>query len=104
MSAATLKNAWLPKVKSLKVPLIVGAENLVNPAWGFGLFAVVPDHVALGAQAAGKVYEVQDNGWQVLQNGQCDPPLSVFKIINLPLAKSFGIKDENLTSVDKIAK
>lgn len=96
-----IQNVWVPAVKKEKKPVVVGVELLVNPKLEFGTFAVLPDHVALGSQAAEMIYDIMDNDWQC-EEGQVDPPLAVFKIINLKQAKkNFNVADEKLKAVDK---
>ena len=73
----------------------------MNPQVGMGAFAVLPDHVALGAQAAELVFEAQDNGWQLEE--RVEQPLSVNKIANARHMKEFlGVEREGLGSVDKL--
>lgn len=99
-----IQSVWMPTVKKQKKPVIVGVEILVNPQLEFGTYAVLPDHVFLGSQAAGKVYDIMDNDWQC-ENEKVDPPLSVYKIINLRQAKkNFNATDEKLKTVDKTLK
>jgi len=96
-----IKNVWLPFVKKYRIPVVVGVEVLVTPKINLGTFAVLPDHVALGTQAAEIVYDIMDNGWKV-DKMRVDPPLAVYKIINLLQAKkSFNVSDEKLKAVDK---
>jgi hypothetical protein len=104
LTPVTIRDVWAPFTKESKIPVIVGVEVLVNPSLNFGTFAVLPDHIALGSQAADMVYDIKDNGWSV-SDRKVEPPLSVYKIINLPQAKEvFKVKDENLRNVDRIAK
>jgi hypothetical protein len=104
LTPATIRDVWVPMVKDSKIPVIVGVEVLVNPALNFGTFAVLPDHVAMGTQAAEIIYDIMDNDWNT-SNRQIEPPLSVYKIVNLVQAKNyFNVKDENLRNVDRVAK
>lgn len=98
-----IQSVWQPFVKSSKLPFIVGVKPLVAPKFKFGTYAVLPDHIALGSQAAGIVLDLWDNEWVVDDNGSVQPPLSVFSIINYKAAKKyFKFKKEELTAVDKI--
>jgi len=99
-----IQDVWVPVVKKEKKPVVVGVELLVNPKLDFGTFAVLPDHVALGTQAAEMIYDIKDNNWQC-EEGQVDPPLAVLKIINLvQVRKNFNVADEKLNAVDKTVK
>jgi ABC-type uncharacterized transport system substrate-binding protein len=99
-----MKDIWIPTLKKYKIPIIVGVEVLVKPQLNFGTFAVLPDHISLGSQAAEMVYDIMDNDWNT--NGRkVEPPLAVYKIINFPQVKSnFDINDDLLKSIDKIVK
>jgi hypothetical protein len=99
-----IQGVWVPAVKKEKKPVVVGVEVLVKPQLNFGTFAVLPDHVSLGGQAAEMIYDIMDNDWQC-EEGQVDPPLAVYKIINLQQAKkNFNVSDEKLKAVDKTVK
>ena len=53
-----IADAWLPGLNEKPWrPTIVGAASLVSSANSLGTFAVLPDHTALGAQAASLVFE-----------------------------------------------
>jgi hypothetical protein len=104
LTPATIRDVWVPFVGDNKIPIIVGVEPLVNPALNFGTFAVLPDHVALGNQAADMVFDIMNNNWDV-SGRPIEPPLSVYKIINLPQARNvFKVRDDNLRNIDRIAK
>ena len=96
-----IRKEWIPFVKKMRIPVIVGIEALANPELDFGTFAVLPDHEALGKQTAEMVYDVMDNNWRCEEH-RVDPPLAIYKIINLRQAtKLFKIKDAQLDGVDK---
>lgn len=98
----TLQKAWFPMVNSTKIPVIVGTKNLVKPAMSFGNYAVLPDYVALGSQAASIVYDIMDNDWAVYENGQAQPPLSVKTYLYYPDAKAnYGLKKDEIMTVDE---
>lgn len=92
---------WIPKVKRLNVPVIVGIEALVNPVLDFGTLAVLPDHAALGKQTANLIFEIMENDGLCPEN-RVEPALSVIKIINMDQALgTFGISEKNLGTIDK---
>lgn len=104
LNVENIQGVWIPAVKKEKKPVVVGVELLVNPKLDFGTFAVLPDHVALGSQAAEMIYDIRDNEWKC-EERRVDPPLAVFKIINLQQAKkNFNVSDEKLKIVDKTLK
>lgn len=103
LSPTIIQEVWLPFVKKYKLPIIVGVEVLVNPALNFGTFAVLPDHTALGSQAAEMVIEVMEDYEGNASEVGVQPPLSVFKIINFKQARDyFDVQKEQLNSVDKV--
>jgi hypothetical protein len=96
-----IRTIWIPQVRKMKIPVIVGVETLINPQLDLGTFAVLPGHKSLGTQAAEMVYDIQDNNWRCGKT-RVEPPLAVFKIINLPQArKLFNVSEEKLRTVDK---
>lgn len=99
-----IKDVWMRMVSRYRLPVVVGVEVLVNPRLNFGTFAVLPDHVSMGSQAAAMVYEIRDNNWKCKDN-RVDPPLAVYKIINLSQAKKwFNVSEERLKTIDKKLK
>lgn len=101
-----LVHIWIPHAQEhgrpvFKNPIIVGVENLVRPKSDFGTFAVIPDPVELGAQAAETVFEIMDNDW-VIEETEVVPPRSVLKILNMKQARKFGVDKEKLATVNKL--
>jgi ABC-type uncharacterized transport system substrate-binding protein len=98
-----LKSLWIPFEKKMKLPIIVGVESLVTPKYHFGNFAVVPDHIALGSQAAELVLGIMDNNWLVENTGEAELPLSVHTIVNYPDMNSyFELSKDMLSGVDRV--
>jgi hypothetical protein len=103
LSVSLIKEVWIPLVNKYKKPVIVGIEALASPELGFGTLAVMPDHVALGIQAASVIMNSRENdGWSMWA-GSVDPALSVYKVLNLKQArKFFEVKKGNISSIDKV--
>lgn len=102
LNAKLLKEAWLPSLSGWKRPVLVGVETLVRPDLKFGTFAILPDHFALGAQAAGLMQEIEDAGWKV-EETRADQPLSVIKVLNLRGMKSCcGVQEGKINEIDKV--
>jgi hypothetical protein len=95
-----LREAWMPALKSLGVPVVVGAAPLVNPSSPFGTFAVLPDHAALGAQAANLIFDLADNGWRADVH-PIELPLSTVKVLDVRSARTFGLRESALNHVDR---
>lgn len=85
------------------VPTIVGAASLVSPKQSFGTFAVLPDHTALGAQAANLLLDIADNGWKLPSSGAAQLPLSTTTTVDLTQARErFALRPSALAQVDKV--
>ena len=98
--ARFLREAWLPAVRSLGVPVVVGAAPLVNPSSPFGTFAVLPDHSALGVQAANLIFDLAEDEWRI-ENHPVELPLSTVKVLDVPSAKPFRLRSGALNQVDR---
>ncbi|MBF0227760.1 MAG: hypothetical protein HQK76_20115 [Desulfobacterales bacterium] len=102
INAQYLRSIWQPFRKSFEKPIIVGIEVLVKPQLKFATFAVVPDHVELGAQAGRLVIDIMDNEWRTDKMGIV-LPYSVQKILNYQQSKEiFKLKENFKYKVDKI--
>ena len=103
VNAELLQSVWFSFAKEFQKPIMTGVESLVAPKFNFGTFAVIPDPIRLGTQAAQVVFEIMDNDWEV-ETGKVIPPLSVYKIINLEQAEHlFQVDKEKLQNmVDKV--
>jgi hypothetical protein len=103
INAELLKSVWIYFAKEFQKPIITGIEGLTEPKLNFGTFAVVPDPIQLGTQAAEIIFDAMENDWEV-ETGKVEQPRSVYKIINLEQAERlFQIDKEKLQNiVDKI--
>jgi hypothetical protein len=97
-----ITDVWLPMENKFKKPVIVGVEVLAEPEINLGTLAIVPDHFALGKQAAGLLFNARDNHWRFGET-RVDPPVSVYKILNGTQAKCyFHLGKGSFRSVDKV--
>ncbi len=106
LSPQLIAAAWLPAVSERPwIPTIVGAASLVSPGQGFGTFAVLPDHVALGVQASALLFELADSGWDLDPDARTQLPVSTTTTVDLAQAKErFLIQADALAHVDRIAQ
>ncbi len=81
-----IRDIWIPFIRNNNIPVIVGVDVLVDPRLDCGTFAVLPDNVALGAQAAQMIMKIKSNNW-VVGAMKVEPPVSIYKVINLKQAK-----------------
>jgi hypothetical protein len=104
LSQRLIVDGWLPGLNERPwVPAIVGAASLVSSTQSFGTFAVLPDHTALGVQAANLVFDIAADDWALSANGRVELPLSTITIVDLVQARErFALHTDALTKVDKI--
>jgi hypothetical protein len=85
------------------LPTIVGAASLVSAQHSFGTFAVLPDHVGLGSQAATMLMDIAADDWKIDQETRVQLPLSTTTTIDLVQAKErFALQQDALQQVDRI--
>ena len=100
----TIANGWLPALKRSLVPVVVNVASLVTTKVKFGSFAVLPDHVELGVQAANIIFDLQDQDWLVTKRFLEDP-LAVETILLLEYSqKNFKLKPNALDRIDKLIR
>jgi len=93
-------DAWRTELSEAKLPLIVGVPNLVDPSSPLATLAVVPDHEALGLQAANLLLDLSENGWQI-EHFPLEGPLSVRTVVDLKLVRAtFGLRPDALKHID----
>jgi putative ABC transport system substrate-binding protein len=98
---AFLSETWRAVLRDAKLPLLVGVPNLVNPAEPFGTLAAVPDHEALGLQAANMIFDLADNDWNV-QDRAIELPLSVKTVVDVKQVRErFGLKPDAQQHIDR---
>lgn len=99
-----ISDGWLPGLDERPwIPSIVGAGSLVSPIRSFGTFAVLPDHVALGSQAASILLDIADSGWLLGSEVSIQLPLSVTTTMDLVQVKErFVLQRDALEQVDRI--
>ncbi len=99
-----ITEGWLPGLNERPwVPTVVGVASLVSPSQSFGTFAVLPDHTALGAQAASILFDIADNGWTIDSSAEVQLPLSTTTTVNLNQARErFALRQKALLQIDRI--
>lgn len=99
-----ISEAWLPGLDEKPwMPTIVGVGSLVSPQQSFGTFAVLPDHAALGSQAANLLLDIADHDWRVPEHSAIQLPLSTTTTVDLAqLKERFVMQADALQQVDRI--
>ncbi|MCP4220729.1 MAG: hypothetical protein GY765_39240 [bacterium] len=99
-----LADVWVPFFKKHKIPIVVGVKHFVAPDSDFGTFAVLPDLVELGGQAAELILEAKDNKW-ALTGDKTKPAISTRKILNAKQAGTrYKLKKDSLQRIDEVLK
>lgn len=101
-----ITDGWLPGLDERPWrPTIVGAASLVSAQQAFGTFAVLPDHTALGVQAANLVFEIADAGWSLPPDAAAQLPLSTTITIDSNQARNrLRLQEGALAQVDRIVE
>jgi ABC-type uncharacterized transport system substrate-binding protein len=105
LNTGMLRTAWLPIVAQSEIPVIVGIEPLLSSKLNLGSFAIVPDHYALGVQAASIIADIMEEGWQIGER-TIEQPVSVKKMVNLTVLanKGLGYKPKALQNIDQVIR
>jgi ABC-type uncharacterized transport system substrate-binding protein len=105
LTRALLGEGWVAGLEEHPtIPTIVGARSLVAAGGSFGDFAVLPDHTALGTQAAGMLFDARDNGW-AFENTDVQLPVSTTTVMDfLKASDSFALRQDALSRVDVVLK
>lgn len=104
LNPETIVRGWMPAIQECHLPVIVGVGALVNPEVHFGSFAMLPDHEALGAQAAELIYELAEDDWTVGDRG-VDLPLSVTTTVDINQAREhLGFREDMIGNVDVVVE
>ena len=104
LTAKSIGKAWIPARAKSKMPAIVGIK-LFMTKFPLGSFAIVPDDYGLGAQAAGMIFEIMENDWQ-LDDAGIQQPVSVKKFISTAILDKQGIRYQSakLSQVDEVIR
>ena len=99
-----ISEGWIPGLDERPwLPSIVGAASLVSARSNLGTFAVLPDHTALGAQAASMLLDIAENDWHVDASQTIQQPLSTTTTIDLVQTRErFALQRGALNLVDRI--
>ncbi len=102
LSREALVSGWLPGLRGNTTPVVVNVGSLLSRKVAFGTFAVLPDHRALGVQAATLVETVLTEGWP--EGGlQLEYPLSVETVLDVAFARRhLALDEERLATVDRL--
>lgn len=103
LSAAQLREVWLPAIHGRRVPVIVGVESLVNPQLDFGTLAVLPDPHALGMQAADHLFRLAEADFQA--DPTVEPPVAVRTVVDAVQAELLGgLRRDALDTVERVIR
>jgi hypothetical protein len=100
LTPALLRGAWLPELRGYRLPVVVGVSSLVNSELNFGSVAVVPDHEALGVQAANLLFELLDEEWEI-GDRSVELPLSVKTVVDMTQKEQLKMRPDAADFVDR---
>lgn len=99
-----IARGWLEGLRDNKLPVVVNVASLVSRRVEFGTFGVLPDHRALGAQAANLVATLSERGWKT-EGVDFELPVSVEKVLDADFArKNLGLGDAQIATVDRVVE
>jgi ABC-type uncharacterized transport system substrate-binding protein len=105
LAPALLRKAWLPSLGAMKpLPAVVGVPSLVSSQQHFGTFAMMPDHTALGMQAAALVFDVIDGGYSAVGLTHQLPVSIETSVDARQVEEHFALKPGALERIDHIVK
>lgn len=106
LTPALIAEAWLPGLNDRPwLPTIVGAASLLSAGQSLGTFAALPDHTALGTQAANVVFDIADNGWKLHTGAAAQLPLSTTTIIDAVQARERCVlREDAFSQVDRVVE
>ena len=105
LNGKMIRSAWLPTVSKAKLPVIVGIKPMLSTKLNFGSFAIVPDHYALGVQAASLIAEIMEEDWEI-GDRDIEQPVSVKKVVNITVLNNKKVKyrEDQLSAMDEIVQ
>ena len=105
LNGRTIGGAWLPVMGKAKLPVIVGVKTMLTTKYNFGSFAIVPDHYALGVQAASMIGEIMEEDWDI-SDRDIEQPISVKKVVNVSVLdnKKVSYRAEGLGNMDEVIR
>ena len=99
-----VRRGWLPALQANQTPVLVNAGSLLSRRVSFGTFAVLPDHRALGAQAANLISIIAERGWQSSGIG-LEYPLTVEKVLDIEFARrNLALREQRLATIDRLVE
>ncbi len=99
-----IARGWLEGLRDNTTPVVVNVASLVSRRVEFGTFGVLPDHRALGAQAANLVAMLAERGWKT-DGIDFELPVSVEKVLDADFArKNLGLGDAQIATVDRVVE
>lgn len=100
LTPSAIRDGWMPEIKRSNLPVLVGVSSLVNSQLSFGSMAVVPDHSALGVQAANLLFELSDEDWNV-DGRDVELPLSVETVVDMSQKDVLKLSTESSQLIDR---
>ncbi len=99
-----IAKGWLKTLHKNPIAVVVGVGSLVDTRLHFGSFALLPDHSALGVQAATLVFRLEEEGWNA-SRVPLELPLSVQSVVDLSWTRQhLNFREDALDRIDRIVE
>ncbi len=101
LSRLMLRRGWLPALRGNKAPVLVNVGSLLSRRVPFGTYGVLPDHEALGSQAANLVVSAAEGR----ATTTLEYPVSVQTILDAESARGvMNFRKDSLATVDRLVE
>ncbi len=101
LESKLLSEVWIPIFNKHKIPVVVGVETLAKPDINLGTYAVIPEPISMGEQAAQMVFDLEESGWKFTLP-KIYPAISVYSVLNMKKLSGISTAKLNIREVNKI--
>jgi hypothetical protein len=99
-----IARGWLKVLHKTPIAVVVGVGSLVDIRLHFGSFALLPDHSALGVQAANLVFRLQSEAWNATRV-PLELPLSIQSVVDLGWTREhLHFREDAIDRIDRIVE
>jgi hypothetical protein len=101
LTPGLIASVWQPVLtRKSQIPVAVGVRTLVDGPNRAGSFAMIPDHRALGGQAADLVFDLSESHWSI-GSRELQAPISIRTVADIGRAHRFyGLQANALQLID----
>jgi hypothetical protein len=100
-----IAKGWLKILHNNPIAVVVGVGSLVDARLHFGSFAMLPDHAALGVQAANLVFRLRDETNWDARALPPELPLSIQSVVDLGWTRAhLQFREDAIDRIDRIVE